>query len=123
MALGQAVTIEVRLGGETLFFHAMPGTVPSNADWARRKRNVVELLGQSSYRVGRQLALDGSSLEAKMGLSTRDYAPHGGAVPFGVAGLRLGTVTISGLPQRQDHELVVAAIARLGGLSVPRLPD
>ena len=40
---GAAVTIEVRLGGETVFLHAMPGTSPANADWARRKRNVVEM--------------------------------------------------------------------------------
>ena len=41
-----AVAIEVRLHGHTVFFHAMAGTSPSNADWARRKRNVVEMLHQ-----------------------------------------------------------------------------
>ena len=41
-----AVTAEVRRGKETLFFYAMPGTTPNNADWVRRKRNVVEALAE-----------------------------------------------------------------------------
>jgi uncharacterized protein (UPF0303 family) len=116
LARAAAVTIEIRIGADTVFFHAMRGTTPANADWARRKRNVVELMDQSSYRVGRQLAFDGGSLEAKMGLATRDYATHGGSVPLRVAGTRLGTVTVSGLPQREDHEMVVALLAPLCGV-------
>jgi len=114
---GQAVTIEIRLARETVFFCAMPGTTPSNADWARRKRNSVDLLHQSSYRIGRELERDGSSLEAKMGLATRDYASHGGSFPLFVAGSGcVGTATVSGLPQRQDHALLIEAIAPMCGV-------
>jgi uncharacterized protein (UPF0303 family) len=117
MARGVAVTIEVRLARETVFFTSMSGTSPSNADWARRKRNTVELLSRSSYGVGRSLALEGSSLEAKMGLPTRDYASHGGSVPlFASSGLCIGAVTVSGLPQREDHALVIEALAALCGV-------
>lgn len=109
---GGAVTIEIRIARETVFFHAMPGTTPANADWARRKRNVVELLHKSSYRVGRELERDGTTLEAKMGLATRDHACHGGAFPLRVAGIGVvGTLTVSGLPQREDHELIVELLA------------
>ncbi|HSI61120.1 MAG TPA: heme-degrading domain-containing protein [Ideonella sp.] len=120
-ARGLAVTIEIRIAAETVFFHAMQGTAPANADWARRKRNVVELLDQSSYRVGRELLLENSSLEAKMGLPTRDYAPHGGSVPLRVAGTRLGTVTVSGLPQRDDHTLVITLLAPLAGVPLAEI--
>lgn len=48
-----ALMIEVRIGTETVFLHAMDGTTPMNADWARRKRNTVELMQRSSYAVGR----------------------------------------------------------------------
>jgi len=113
-----AVTIEVRLGGEPVFFHAMPGTAPANADWARRKRNTVELLQQSSYRVGRELQRDASTLQARMGLPERDYASHGGSFPLRLAnGLCIGSVTVSGLPQRDDHALVVQALAELCGVA------
>ena len=50
------LTIEIRLARETVFFSAMPGVTPANADWARRKRNTVELLHRSSYGVGRTLS-------------------------------------------------------------------
>lgn len=119
---GHAVTIEIRLGHEPVFFHAMPGTAPANADWARRKRNSCELLGKSSYRIGRELERDGGSLEARMGLATRDYASHGGAFPLQVAGSGIvGTVTVSGLPQREDHELIVEVLAPLCGVPLAGL--
>ena len=114
LARSVAVTIEVRLLRETVFFCAMPGTTPENADWARRKRNTVELLQQSSYRVGLTLQRDGQSLEAKIGLPLRDYASHGGSVPIHVEGVGcVGVATVSGLPQREDHELVLEALAAL----------
>jgi len=112
-----AVTIEVRLARETVFFCSMPGTSSANADWARRKRNTVEMLSRSSYGVGRSLELEGGSLEAKMGLPTRDYASHGGSVPiFASSGACIGAVTVSGLPQREDHALVVEAMAAMCGV-------
>lgn len=114
---GQAVTIEIRLARELVFFHAMPGTAAANADWARRKRNSCELFGQSSYRIGRELQRDGATLESRMGLATRDYASHGGAFPLQVAGSGIvGTVTVSGLPQREDHEMIVEVLAPLCGV-------
>lgn len=119
---GVAVAIEVRLARETVFFCAMPGTAPANADWARRKRNTVELLARSSYGVGRSLALEDNSLEASMGLPPRDYASHGGSVPiFTSGGACIGAVTVSGLPQRVDHALVVEALAELCGVPLAEI--
>jgi len=116
---GVAIAIEIRLQRDTVFFCCMPGTTPENADWARRKRNTVELLQRSSYAVGLQLAREGSTLEQKMGLPLRDYASHGGCFPIRVEGVGcVGTATVSGLPQREDHELVTAVIAELCGMPV-----
>lgn len=120
-ALGESreatLTIEIRLVRETVFFYTMPGGTPANADWARRKRNTVELLHRSSYGVGRSLVLEGSSLAEKMGLPARDYAAHGGCFPIWVDAVGcVGTATVSGAPQRVDHELVVAALAELCGV-------
>ena len=123
--LDVAVTIEVRLAGATVFLHAMRGTAPANADWARRKRNVVEMLHRPSYAVGLEAALGGRSVLAEMGLDDREVASHGGAFPIVVDGVGVvGVATVSGLPQRQDHELVVDALAELCGadLTGARLP-
>jgi uncharacterized protein (UPF0303 family) len=117
-----ALTIEVRLAVETVFFCAMPGVTPANADWARRKRNTVELLHRSSYGVGRTLEQDGQTLLGTMGLAPRDYASHGGSFPIRAmhAGV-VGTATVSGAPQRVDHNIVVRAIAELCGVPVDEI--
>lgn len=114
---GVALAIEVRLSKETVFYYAMPGTGPTNADWARRKRNAVELLHTSSYALGLKLEQEKSSLEAKQGLPLRDYATHGGSFPIRVRGVGVvGVVTVSGIPQRDDHAMVVKALAALCGV-------
>ena len=119
---GVAVTIEVRLGGETVFLHAMRGTSPANADWARRKRNVVETLHRPSYAIGIEAARDGQSVLELMALPARDVACHGGSFPIVVDGVGcIGAVTVSGLPERIDHELVVEALAALCGVDVDEI--
>jgi uncharacterized protein (UPF0303 family) len=119
---GAAVTIEIRLAGSTVFLYAMPGTAPVNADWARRKRNVVELLGRSSYAVGLDHAQKQSSLEGQTGLPQRDYATHGGSFPLRVRGVGpVGAITVSGLPQRDDHALIVDVLAERLGLPLAEL--
>ncbi len=117
-----ALAIEIRLARETVFFTAMDGTTPANADWARRKRNVVELLHRSSYGVGRSLEQEGKTLVDTMGLPARDYATHGGSFPLFVAGSGcIGAVTVSGAPQRVDHEVVVEALAGLCGVELAQV--
>lgn len=116
-ARGQAVLIEVRLDGRPVFLSAMPGTGASNADWARRKANTVELTDQSTYRAG-QTPSDEGTLHERMGLPLRDYAVAGGGFPILLAsGIRLGAVIVSGLPQREDHKLIVEVLAEM--LDVP----
>jgi uncharacterized protein (UPF0303 family) len=46
-----------------------------------------------------------------MGLDPAEYAAHGGAFPLRVPHIGVvGVVTVSGLPQAEDHALVVEAI-------------
>ena len=108
-AAGQSVTIDIRQGDDCLFFTAMKGTTPLNADWARRKRNLVNMLQMSSYALGLSRAL-GEDIPA----DDEDHAAHGGCFPIRVTGVGfIGTATVSGLPQREDHILVTEGIAEL----------
>jgi uncharacterized protein (UPF0303 family) len=114
---GVSLAIEVRLARQSIFWCSMPGTSGVNEDWVRRKRNTVELFERSSYAVGRELERDTETLEAKMGLSRREFASFGGGFPILVAGVGcVGSVTVSGAPQRQDHELVIEALAAMCGV-------
>ena len=111
---GQAVAIDVHGITGQLFFSAMSGTTPSNTDWIRRKRNVVRLFERSSYAVGRDLTATGATLQSPQALPERDYTPHGGCVPIRVRGAGMvGDVTVSGLPDRSDHNLAIEALLTL----------
>ncbi len=105
------IVVDIRRGGQQLFHAALPGTTVDNDVWVQRKVRVVERFGASSFLVGRRLAAAGRDLERADGLDPIDYAAHGGAFPVRVAGVGVvGTVTVSGLPQADDHALVVAIL-------------
>lgn len=121
-ARGVAITILIRIGGHVAFAYTMPGVPPANADWARRKSNTVEMIQRSSYAIGCSPSRDGLSTTQRMGLPARDYAEAGGAFPITVAGVGcIGVVAISGLPQRDDHALVVDVLAEMIGVPGERV--
>ncbi len=130
-------TIEIEVAGQVLFACATPGATPGQADWIRRKRNTVRRFARSSYAIGRTLQRDGETLESRHGLTLADFAAHGGGFPLWITaagdagstrpsggingGIMVGSIIVSGLPQREDHNLVVAAIAEQLGIVAPQL--
>ena len=89
----------------------MTGTSPDNDAWIRRKNNVVNRFGHSSLYIGIVLKQAAQTMEEKYLLSSHDYAAHGGAFPLIIREVGVvGTITVSGLPQREDHALVVTTI-------------
>lgn len=123
IARKHALVIDIRRFGQPsqqLFYTALGGTTPDNARWVQRKANVVARFHRSSYQVGLYLAQSNISFSEKYALEDADYATHGGSFPLHVvnAGV-IGAVTVSGLPQREDHNLVVEALCRF----LERNPD
>ncbi|WP_326722858.1 heme-degrading domain-containing protein [Streptomyces sp. NBC_00243] len=118
MAREQAapVAIDIRRGGQQLFHAALPGSTPDNDAWIDRKRRVVERYGSSSYLVGSRFRAKGTTFEDSSRLDPDTYAAHGGAFPIAVEGAGVvGAVVVSGLPQVEDHAMVVAALERFKG--------
>lgn len=107
-----AVTIDIRRSGQQLFHCALPGTTLDNDTWIERKNRVVERYGRSSFHVGQLHRDNGTTFEeATAHLDRSQYAAHGGAFPIRVRDVGVvGTVTVSGLPQAEDHALVVKAL-------------
>ena len=105
------VAVDIRRGTQQLFHAGLAGSTADNDAWIERKVRVVLRYGASSYLVGRRLAARGQVLDAAMGVDPAEYAAHGGAFPVRVphAGV-VGVVTVSGLPQAEDHALVIEAI-------------
>ena len=116
VARGAVVAIEVRTFGQPLFFAALDGATPDNARWVQRKARTVEHFRVSSYAIGLGLQQAGATLADKYSLPAAEFASHGGAFPLTVKGAGvIGVVTVSGLPQRRDHELVVEALCAILG--------
>jgi uncharacterized protein (UPF0303 family) len=81
----------------------------------QRKSNAVARFHRSSYGVGLTMKMKNDTLESR-GLPINEYASHGGSFPLTVKGAGIvGSVTVSGLPQRADHELVVEALCAIVG--------
>ncbi len=107
------IAIDIRRHGQQLFHAALPGTTPENDSWIERKTRVVNRFHASSYLVGRRFELKGSSLGAGDGVDPIDYATHGGSFPIHVIGVGVvGSITVSGLAQADDHALVVEIVER-----------
>lgn len=107
------VVIDIRTSDRTLFHAALPGSAPLNDLWARRKSNTVLRFHEASLLVGAKHREKGETL-ARHGLDSSDYADNGGAVPIRVRGVGVVAVaTVSGLPQVEDHRLVVRGIRAL----------
>lgn len=111
------LVIDIRVAGRPLFYTALPRTTPDNPEWARRKTNVVMRYHKCSYRVGRELAASGAELNEERGVAPIDMAPHGGCFPIHLKGTGVvGTVTVSGIPQREDHGFVFECLCEFLGV-------
>lgn len=108
---GAPVAIDIRRGAQQLFHCALPGSSADNDAWIARKRRVVERYGASSLLVGARFRAKGTTFDDASRLDPDRYAAHGGSFPLTVAGAGVvGAVTVSGLPQADDHALVVEAL-------------
>ncbi|WIM92706.1 heme-degrading domain-containing protein [Actinoplanes oblitus] len=105
------VAVDIRRGQQQLFHAGLPGSTADNDTWIERKVRVVYRFARSSFLVGRELAAKGRRLDEAMGVDPILFAAHGGAFPIRVPGAGvIGVVTVSGLPQAEDHALVVEAV-------------
>jgi uncharacterized protein (UPF0303 family) len=109
--------IDIRIGIRPLFYAALPGSTPENPDWVRRKVNTVYRFEAASYRIALEYQARGASFDAARGLDPLLYAPAGGGFPIRIAGSVVGVITVSGVPQRDDHNFVAENLAQYLGVA------
>src|SRR4029079_5666431 len=108
---GLRVTIEVRLGDRVVFRAARSGTDQTNDQHVAREARSVQRFGHSSLYERLRYELAGTTFAEATSLTFPDYAPHGGGFPLLVAGTGpVGVVIVSGLPQLEDHALVIECL-------------
>lgn len=116
LAAGLPIAISIRRNGQELFHAALPGASADNDGWLARKSAVVDRYGRSSLRVGEEFRVNGGSFDEDSRLDVTRFAAHGGAFPILVRGTGcIGTIAVSGLPQLEDHRLVVETIEAVLG--------
>ncbi len=109
---GKAVTVDICRNGQQLFHCALPGTTLDNDEWIKRKNRVVNRFGHSSFYIGMSHKSQGTVFHEKSLVDPTEYAAHGGAFPILIKNVGVvGTITVSGLPQAEDHELVVTVLS------------
>jgi uncharacterized protein (UPF0303 family) len=107
------VTLEIRLRGRVAFRAARNGTDDENDLYIAGKARVVERFGHSSLYERLRHEQAGTTFAAATSLEFPEYAPHGGGFPLIVAGQgAVGVAIVSGLPQLDDHALVVECLTQ-----------
>lgn len=106
------LVVDIRLWDRPLFYCALPGTTADNVDWVRRKANTVRRFGKSTYRQVLERKVPDRLFPIQHALAPDDYVLAGGGFPIRIEAVGIiGSATVSGLPERVDHEVVVRAIA------------
>ncbi|TNC72572.1 heme-degrading domain-containing protein [Rubellimicrobium roseum] len=110
------IAVEVFHGTAPVFFALLPGATPDNSEWIRRKRAVALRFHHSSLYMRLACESKGVTLSERYGLPETEFVASGGAVPIFVRDVGLvGVATVSGIPDVEDHQLVVSAIHDLRG--------
>ena len=110
-AQGLPIAVGIWRAERQLFHAALPGSTRDNDAWLQRKGRVVMRFEHSSLYMGRFCEEHGFTLAERFALPPSRYAASGGAFPLAVIGTgTVGWFGVSGLPQLEDHRLVVATL-------------
>lgn len=110
------IAIDITKGDQVLFHVALEGATPDNEGWVQAKQRTAARYEEPSLLVGLRGRLGGGRIEDNAWFDQSTYAAHGGAFPVYVRGVgAVAVVTVSGLPQMQDHDLVVQALREIHG--------
>jgi len=108
---GLPIAIDITRNNHQLFHASLRGASADNDEWIKRKVRLVYRFAHSSFYMGQLLKSKGKRIEESYLIPESEYAPHGGCFPVIVKNTgMIGTITVSGLPQEEDHRLVVQAI-------------
>ena len=106
------IAVDITVSQRCLFHWSSNGAAIDNEVWIERKKRSVARFGHSSYYLGRQLAQLGQTPAERHYVDEANYAFHGGSFPIILRGTGVvGAITVSGLAQKEDHDLVVEALA------------
>lgn len=105
------VAIDITRCGQVLYHVGLKGSAPDNDEWIKRKINTVMRFGHSSYYMAAECDALETDLESRYFVDRKNFAQCGGAFPIIIKETgTVGTVTVSGLADYDDHGMVVSAL-------------
>ncbi|MGL1892691.1 MAG: heme-degrading domain-containing protein [Spirochaetaceae bacterium] len=105
------LTIDITRHNQQLFHYACEGTSKDNDEWIKRKNSVTNHFSKSSFYIKNLLEQNNTTIDQMFYLNQEEYSAFGGSFPIIIkdSGV-IGTITVSGLPDEEDHNLVVSTI-------------
>jgi uncharacterized protein (UPF0303 family) len=108
------ISIQVAHGTDVVFASLLPGATPDNWDWAARKRAVAHRFHRSSLALRLEAEENNYDFSERYLLPSATFIASGGGVPLLLkGGTLIGTVGVSGLPDVEDHRMIVAALREI----------
>lgn len=117
--MGKSAYIRADLNGILVFALCMPGATYNNEDWARRKSNLTLRYSISSLHATLNMKENGKTLEI-CGMDNADYGLSGGSFPILLeSGIAVGSITVSGMTEWEDHQVIADVLAEELGMEIP----
>lgn len=117
----QPLTVRVFIGDIIAYQYAMEGDEETRFGWTWRKNQLVKATGHASMHAKVRMQLLGELQD--LAAQPEVYGFGCGAFPIAVQGQGIiGAVAVSGLPDPDDHPIVVHALENLLGKKTAELP-
>ena len=106
----KGIAIKITVNHIVVFSYVQDGACKSNVDWAMRKQRIVEDEEMCTLRHRVWMELTDNTWETRK-LDPNDYSEHGGGFPIRIKDTGvIGSITVSGLPHLEDHQIIVDAL-------------
>lgn len=107
----QVIAVEIARLSHTIFLFMDDNLPKDKQNWLRRKANVAKQFEESSLVVKNDLLNGKMNLKTTFGLDENDFLAKGGAIPIFVQNVgMIATITVSGLTDEDDHNLIIEAL-------------
>ncbi len=112
------VAIQIAHGTDLVFSVLLPGATPDNSHWASRKQAVANRFHRSSLAMRLEAGEKGYDFNRRFRLPEADFVASGGGVPLMLkGGTLIGTAGVSGLPDVEDHRLIMTSLKEILGIA------
>ncbi len=108
MKEGMVIATSIRIAGFEVFKFGLVGSNAEHDYWMTKKVNTVNQLKISSFHAAAILEEQQKTMEEYYGFDPEKYVCCGGGFPILLKnGELVGTIAVSGLPDNEDHQLMV----------------